>query len=186
MLKKIILSFIYLLRLPIYRMKKNSVSFRSRVLNNVKINGSVVGDYSYIGCNCVINNTVIGNYCSIAPGVQIGGMEHSHWWYSTSTSLSDQCISDNTTHIGHDVWIGAGVIIKQGVKIGNGAVIGAMSLVTKDVGENSIVFGIPAKYQRERLKEEVFNDIKELNFYFDNVVKAKEKIGVLIEKYENN
>ncbi|MDM1460875.1 antibiotic acetyltransferase [Myroides odoratimimus] len=186
MIKRCILSFLFILKFPLYKIKNNKIRFNSRILNNVKIHSSSVGAYTYIGCNCVINNTVIGNYCSIAPGVQIGGMEHSHWWYSTSTSLSNQCISDNTTHIGHDVWIGAGVIIKQGVKIGNGAVIGAMSLVTKDVDENSIVFGIPARFHRVRLKEEVFNDIKELDFYLDDVLKAKEKISFLIEKYENN
>lgn len=47
--------------------------------------------------------------------------------------------------IGDDVWIGTGAVITKGVKIGNGAVIGVNSLITKDVPENAIVAGNPAK-----------------------------------------
>ena len=47
--------------------------------------------------------------------------------------------------IGDDVWIGTGAVITKGVKIGNGAVIGVNSLITKDVPENAVMVGIPAK-----------------------------------------
>ncbi|MGM7552406.1 CatB-related O-acetyltransferase [Myroides odoratimimus] len=183
MIKKIIIKLVLIIRFPFFLFKGNKISFKARLLNNVKISGSVVGRYTYIGCNTVINNTIIGNYCSIAPGVQIGGMEHSHWWYSTSTSLSDHCISNKITHVGHDVWIGAGAIIKQGVKIGNGAVIGAMSFVTKDVEENSIVLGIPAKFYKNRLNEDIFESIKDINFYEDDIANAKAKIKRLTAIY---
>ena len=61
--------------------------------------------------------------------------------------------------IGNDVWIGSRVIIKQGLNIGTGAVIGAGSIVTKDVPEYAIVAGCPARIIRYRFDE---NTIKRL------------------------
>lgn len=183
MIRTVLFLCLSIFKYPVNVLKKNKISWNSRMSSNIKISNSVVGNYTYVGCNTVINNTKIGNYCSIAPGVQIGGMEHSHWWYSTSTSLSDKCISDRVTHIGHDVWIGAGVVVKQGVKIGDGAVIGAMSLVTKDVEANTIVFGIPAKFYKKRLPDEVFNSIQDLDFYNKDIIEAKKCIKSLEYKY---
>jgi len=81
----------------------------------VFLSKSTVGDYSYIGHNCVIDNAIIGNYCSIAAFVQLGGMEHSHWWLSMSTYLSSLGRKKQTI-IGHDVWIGSKVSIREGIK----------------------------------------------------------------------
>jgi len=52
--------------------------------------------------------------------------------------------------IGDDVWLGYGVVVLDGVKIGSGAVIGANSVVTKDVPENAVAVGSPAKVIRMR------------------------------------
>jgi virginiamycin A acetyltransferase len=59
-------------------------------------------------------------------------------------------ISKGPIHIGDDVWIGANCTITDGVKIGNGSVIGANSVVTSDVPEYSIYAGTPAKFIRKR------------------------------------
>ena len=53
-------------------------------------------------------------------------------------------------HISDDAWIGVGVIVLDGVRIGKGAVIGAGSVVTRDVPDNTIVAGVPAKVIRMR------------------------------------
>jgi len=106
--------------------------------------------------------------------VQIGGMQHSYWWLSTSTRLSDHCISDKITTIGNDVWIAAGCIIKQGVTIGDGAVIGAMSFVNTDIPENTIYFGSPAKFYKKRLDDHLFSKLKESGYWEMNTDKAKE------------
>ncbi len=143
--------------LPANVWKRNRVSILARVCSGVCMNRCKVGQYTYIGRNAILNGAVIGNYCSIAPGVQIGGMEHSYWWYSTSRRLSDQCVDDKTTTVGHDVWIGAGAVLRQGVTVGDGAIIGALSFVNKDVPENTVCFGIPAKVHCRRLPESIFH-----------------------------
>jgi len=122
----------------------------------------------------------IGRYCSIGEAVQIGRHSHPMHWVSTSPffHMDYEKILDlaqpanlflrhnndfkrNTppvklkiTEIGNDVWIGHGAFILPGVKIGNGAVIAAMSVVTKDVPSYAIVGGSPAKVLRYRFSEE--------------------------------
>ncbi|WP_420600843.1 acyltransferase [Flagellimonas sp.] len=154
----------------------NSIHYSTRISHNSLISKSKIGKGNYIACNTVIINTSIGNYCSIAPGVQIGGMQHSYWWLSTSPRLSKHCISNKVTKIGNDVWIAAGCIIKQGVTIGDGAVIGAMSFVNKDVPENSIYFGSPAKFHKKRLDDSLFATIKKSNYWNLNPAEAKKAL----------
>lgn len=172
-------SIIYLirgvLRFPFETfVKHNKISLKSRI-NKSYINNSSIGKYTYIGFNCLINHTTIGNYCSIAPGVQIGGMEHSLDWFSTSTVLSDRCFAHKETIIGDNVWIAGLAIIRQGVKVGSGSVIGAGAFVNKDVPENVIVVGSPARIIRNRLSPEMLREISGQGFW-DQSPKEIEKI----------
>ena len=65
-------------------------------------------------------------------------------------------------HIGHDVWIGSGVVVLRGVRIGNGAVIAAGSVVTRDVDAYTVVGGVPARYIKMRFADSVLRDQAEL------------------------
>ncbi|QXP55246.1 CatB-related O-acetyltransferase [Cellulophaga sp. HaHa_2_95] len=172
-MRKIYFYFKNILRIPLDKFKKNKINLSCRLSKNTLISRTSIGKHTYIACNAVLTNTQIGNYCSIAPGVQIGGMQHSYWWLSTSTSLSTQCISNKKTIIGNDVWIAAGCVIKQGVTIGDGAVIGAMSFVNQDVPENSIYFGSPAKFYKERLDKAIFKKLKDSNYWNLEIADAK-------------
>lgn len=163
-----------IMRRPYDVYRRNNIAITAKFSGNVMIARSSVGQYTYIACNTVINNTQIGNYCSIAPGVQIGGMEHSHWWLSTSTSLSDKCSYDKRVIIGNDVWIAAGAIVKQGVKIGHGSVVGALSFVNTDIPENVIVMGTPARFYKYRMDPDKFEKLKATNYWNYNVDKAKD------------
>lgn len=174
--KKIYFTIKVILRIPTDFIKKNKIHYSTKISNNSLISGSKIGIENYIACNTVIINTNIGNYSSIAPGVQIGGMQHSYWWASTSPRLSEYCIYDKVTTIGNDVWIAAGCIIKQGVTIGDGAVIGAMSFVNTDIPENSIYFGSPAKFYKKRFEDNIFQKIKETKYWN---LKPNEAIKIL-------
>lgn len=163
-----------LFRCPTDLLKGNRIHLTTRISRNSLISKSIIGRGNYIACNTVIINTKIGNYSSIAPGVQIGGMQHSYWWFSTSPRLSPYCISDKETIIGNDVWIAAGCIVKQGVSIGDGAVIGAMSFVNTDIPENTIYFGSPAKFYKKRLDTDTFEIIKKSEYWYKNEKNAKQ------------
>ncbi len=136
--------------------KSSKIEAGSAVLN------SIMDKHSFCGYYCEINNAEIGSFCSISNHVIIGGGMHPINWVSTSpvfykgrdsvkTKFSEfERENQKRTIIGNDVWIGARVMLKQGVTIGHGAIIGMGSIVTKDVAPYSIVAGCPAKEIRKR------------------------------------
>lgn len=144
-----------------------TVGHHSHIFENCIINHSHIGNYTYISRNALIQNSVIGNYCSIAHEVISGLGNHPLDLFSTSpifyrkynplkiTILEKESnFSDyNSITIGNDVWIGARAIILDGVNVGNGAVIAAGAVVTKDIPPYAIVAGIPAKIIRYRTNE---------------------------------
>ncbi len=107
----------------------------------------------------------IGKYCSIARGVGIflGGNHRPDWITTFPFSAIDtwpeaQAIpghpaSRGNVTIGHDVWIGANATILSGVAVGDGAVIGAAAVVTRDVLPYCVVAGNPAKLIRRRFSQ---------------------------------
>ncbi|MEY8216257.1 MAG: CatB-related O-acetyltransferase [Colwellia sp.] len=123
---------------------------------------SIIGSYSYVGRNCSITKSSIGRYCSIANNVSIGQGEHELDRISTNSIFYDdpyEILTSKVCNIGHDVWIGVDAIILRGVTIGIGAVIGANSVVTKNVPPFAIVVGSPAKIIRYRFQE---NNVKNI------------------------
>lgn len=70
-----------------------------------------------------------------------------------------ETIIKNKVKIGQRVWIGSGAIILPGVSIGDGAIIGAGSVVTKDVAEDTIVIGVPARPLRRLIQETMKGDL---------------------------
>ena len=124
------------------------------------------GMYSYGG---FFNKTfkrdgkvIIGKYCSINRTCQYIGDKHPHheaimtpYFYEKSFGLEVEQMKKGTLEIGNDVWIGTNAVILCGCqKIGNGAVIGAGAIVTKDVEPYSIVVGVPAKHLKYRFDQE--------------------------------
>lgn len=142
---------------------KNSVIDKtSKVEAGSEVVNSIMGKHSFCGYFCELINVEIGSFCSIANHVIVGGGMHPLEWVSTSPVFyegKDSVKAKFSEHkrneplktiIEHDVWIGERTIIKQGVRIGTGAVVGMGSVVTKDVDPYSIVAGCPAKEIRKR------------------------------------
>jgi acetyltransferase-like isoleucine patch superfamily enzyme len=165
MLKKLIYLIRFLFNYPKYVLKKSSIHYSTRIEGGCWITNSRIGKFNYIGPRCIFNRVKMSNYCSIAPHVQIGGMEHSWWWGSTSTRISAQCIDKYDTIIGDDVWIGANAVIKQGIKIGRGSVIGAAAVVLEDIPPYSIAAGIPAKIIRPRFNDSLIKLIEKTRYW---------------------
>lgn len=116
------------------------------------LNAGPPNGYIRIGKNCSVGQGTIlyGNGgLTIGDNVMIAGqcfiVASSHLFESQHIPKRQQGISIKGIQIGNDVWIGAGAKILDGVKIGNGAIIGANAVVTKNVPENSIAIGVPAK-----------------------------------------
>ncbi len=117
-------------------------------------------------------NLTIGSYCSIGPEVLIVlDGEHdttrlSTYPFSLSHNIQDRDhpFSRGDVTIGNDVWIGARTIILSGVNIGDGACIGAGSVVTRDVPPYSIVAGNPARIIKKRFQDELITKLSMLNW----------------------
>lgn len=109
-----------------------------------------IGDYSGLGRNSRIYKfTTIGSNVLMGPDVLI--ITDIHEFGSTDVPMTDQGHRPpKSISIGNDVWIGARAIILPGVSIGTGVVIGAGSVVTKDVPDWAVVAGNPARVMRYR------------------------------------
>lgn len=166
----------------------NRISLRATVVDcetnktaviehNANVRYSTVGKYTYISAKSSVVYAKIGNFCSIASNVGIGGGAHMLDAVSTSpvfnkgrnlfgTNFANiDFLPYKTTIIGNDVWIGNRALILQGVTIGDGAVVGAGSVVTKDVEPYAIVAGNPAKVIRKRFDEETIEKLLELKWW---------------------
>ena len=123
---------------------------------------------------------VIGKFCSIACGAKFLFTSANHTQMSLSTypfpiffeewGLDVQNITsawDNKGDIiiGNDVWIGYEAVILSGVTIGDGAIIGARAVVTKDVPPYTIAGGVPAKQIRKRFPDEVISTLLALKWW---------------------
>lgn len=114
----------------------------------------VVGDNVYFGRYCNVEADMkVGNHVLIANNVAfIGRYDHDPWMIGTPTassiSVRDEdfpiTLGDRQIVIGDDVWIGFGAIVYSGVRIGEGSVVAAGSVVTHDVPPFAIVAGVPA------------------------------------------
>ncbi|MDE6191877.1 MAG: CatB-related O-acetyltransferase [Muribaculum sp.] len=109
-----------------------------------------IGDYSGIGKNALIpHNIIIGDYVMIAQDLFVVANNH-HFERTDIPMLLQGSPGFKKVIIENDVWIGARVIINPGVHISNGCIIGAGSVVTKDVAPYEIIGGVPAKLIRKR------------------------------------
>jgi acetyltransferase-like isoleucine patch superfamily enzyme len=137
-----------------------------------------IGAYSFMRSAYVSGDPTIGRYCSIGANFSIGEPNHPTDWLGTSsfqyekskfsfyasmknfkhTERSDAVKINKETTIGNDVWVGSNVMLLKGVKVGNGAIIAAGAVVTKDVLPYTIVGGVPAKIIRNRFSDSALVD----------------------------
>ncbi len=149
------MNFIKRLKAYIYSKKKNCIisSVKADLLaqygRNVLIgrntyvsNDVTIGNYSYVNQNSYLECCDIGSYCSISSGVYINPYEHNLKFISTHPFVEEGRRKERRkVIIGNDVLISLNVIVLEGVRIGNGAVIAAGAVVTKDVKDYEIVGG---------------------------------------------
>jgi phosphonate metabolism protein (transferase hexapeptide repeat family) len=137
-------------------------------------------DYSYLVKDVEVFNAEVGKFANVASHVRINPTNHPMWratlHHFTYRSLShfmadsdDDEISEwrnqHRVIIGPDVWIGHAAILMPGVCVGTGAIIGAGSVVTKDVPDYTIVAGNPARFIRRRVDETVEIALKRIAWW---------------------
>ncbi len=152
----------------------------NEIAAGVQIVESSLGDYSYVMERCDIIYTNIGKFSNIASEVRINPGNHPMEWVSQHHFLYRCRLyglheEDNSAffewrrrqkvQIGHDCWIGHKAIIMPGVTIGNGAVVAAGSVVTKDVAPYTVVAGVPAKQISKRFPKHIWQALEEIAWW---------------------
>lgn len=181
-----------------------------------------IGAFTYFNTKAYVRNVEsIGRFCAVGPGVIMGMPEHSinalssHIIFRDCDSLITHEFCDYSKgnkmletikkktrldlnkkgkiNIGNDVWIGCNAIIMRGVTIGDGAVIAAGTVVTKDVEPYSVVTGVPARVIKYRFEKEIIEKLLKLCWwdYGPDIVKNVdiydiEKTVEVIEERINN
>jgi acetyltransferase-like isoleucine patch superfamily enzyme len=179
------------IRLFISRKIKKSVYTKDLL----KADFLTVGDFTY-GTPDILRfpngengKVFIGKFCSIAIDVKIfTGGNHRIDWVSTfpfnqfgksfpsAEGILGQPSTKGDVIIGNDVWIGQGAIILSGIKIGDGAVIGAYTLVAKDVEPYAVVVGNPMKIIKKRFDEETIEKLLHIKWWNWDIAKIKTEV----------
>jgi len=110
--------------------------------NNIQINPNT----------CIYGRVIIGSNVMIAPNCMIASGNHDIE-INNEPMITQKCTTKGPIRIGDDVWIASNSVLLDGISVGNGAIIGAGSIVTKDVPPMAIVIGNPAKIIRYRYDE---------------------------------
>jgi virginiamycin A acetyltransferase len=178
------------------------------IKNFVKSPNIIVGDYSYyddpvdpegfernVLYNYESDRLIIGKFCGIATGVKfiMNGANHKldgistypfpifgHGWETGMDKLID-LPSRGDTIIGNDVWIGYDSLIMPGVKIGDGAIVAARSVVVKDVPAYTIVGGNPAGVIKQRFSEAEIAQLLMIRWWDWEIGKITRNINLIME-----
>ena len=151
----------------------NTLCSEARLIN------ATLGDFTYVAEKSRLTNTNIGKFSCIGPEVIAGlGKHPSRDFVSTHpiffsklkqaqiSFVADSYFNEfSPIKIGNDVWIGARAIIMDGITIGDGAIVAAGAVVTKDVPSYAIVGGVPAKVLRYRFDEKEIEYLMEFKWW---------------------
>lgn len=165
--------------------EKLEIDKRSILSKNSQISGRLsIGRDTFVGRDFrSVGFNKIGDFCAIGPEVSLQARNHNTNKPSMQQVFYKDLIGEenpseeNPIEIGNDVWIGNRAIILPGVEIGNGAIIGAGAVVTKDVQDFEIVGGVPAQNIGWRYEKEVRDKMKKIewwNWSEDKIEKNKE------------
>lgn len=140
-----------------------------------------------------VDKLKIGKFCSIASGatfIMAGNQGHRYDWISSypfyysklNEGAKDGFKRAGDTIVGNDVWIGTEAMIMPGVKIGDGAVIAARAVVTKDVEPYCIVGGNPARKIKSRFQKHQVEKLMEMKWWDWDIDTIKKNMDLICSK----
>lgn len=160
---------------------KTDIEGYSTIARRNRIQESQIGLMTYTGTNTTVLSSKIGRFSSISWNVSIGGKDHDVDNVSTfSLRALERNLPETASEwstgfeyaklqppclVGSDVWVGSATVILRGVQVGEGAVIGAGSVVTKDVEPYSIVAGAPARRIRMRFDAKTIEQLLRIRWW---------------------
>ncbi|MBC9883807.1 acetyltransferase [Bradyrhizobium sp. INPA01-394B] len=162
------------------RQREAQIGRRCEILGHSRIEYASLGDYSYLGEHCDVAAADIGKFCAIANSVRIGAPNHPMGrpsqhrfsyvpeYYEASATRDRDFFAKrrgDRVIVGNDVWIGHAAILLPGVTIGDGAVIAAGAVVSRDVAPYTIVGGVPARAIRKRFDDEVAASLQRIAWW---------------------
>ena len=175
---------------PRVKVKESTLYGFNAIASGVRLKKVSLGLYSYIAKDTSLVDISIGKFCSIGPGVKNHlGNHPTRTFVSThpafyspnapTGAFVDEMLFEGygqNVNIGNDVWIGAESLLMDGITIGNGAIVAARSVVTKDVPPYAIVGGSPAKLIRYRFDEETIELLQESQWWDRDLAWIKDNI----------
>lgn len=180
----------------------------SFIKNEINKHNVIIGNYTYYNrrdkndffinhithhYDFMEDKLIIGNFCQIASGVEfvMNGANHcmnrattypfsvmGNGWEKTRPTLNELPFKGDTI-IGNDVWIGQNAVIMPGVKIADGAIIAANSIVTKNVEPYAIVGGNPARFIKKRFSEIEIEKLLKIKWWNWNIEKINANLEIL-------
>jgi acetyltransferase-like isoleucine patch superfamily enzyme len=150
-----------------------------------------IGAFTEFGRDVEVQAARIGRYCEIGPGSLLGATGHPTTWLSVSAfqykratwgwhpsadraevvepeaggRQSFRSVGPDQSTIGNDVWLGANVVVLRGVTIGDGAIVAANAVVTRDIPPYSLAGGIPARVIRPRVSDDLRAELEDVQWW---------------------
>ncbi|WEX11366.1 DapH/DapD/GlmU-related protein [Chelativorans sp. AA-79] len=165
---------------PTAELKSCRLGRYTAIAERVILREVTVGDFSYFERHAESIYTHIGKFCSIAANTRLNALEHpmervtthkvsyrpnEYFRYRGLDSAFLEGRRAKHVAIGNDVWIGHGAVVLPGVSIGDGAVVGANAVVSRDVEPYTVVAGVPARVIRRRFEPEIAAKLQALRWW---------------------
>lgn len=165
---------------PTARIRDTSVGDFVEIQEFVQVRDSDVGSYTYLQEYVSLLNASIGRFCAIAAMTRVGAPNHpytrvsqhrfsyvpEYYWpdqMRDAAFFADR--SSDRCQVGNDVWMGHGSTVLPGTAIGDGAVVAAGAVVTRDVDPYTIVAGVPARSIKRRFEPIIAERLRALAWW---------------------